>query len=172
MRVPLSFLSAESSSPDAPDTRKDARPTELVDIFPTIMAMAGAMPPSRLAGSDLFAANRYRPLTAYCEYGDMLALREDDNLLIFRSLRHGMSALDPALTEALAETSAKGEFLTLHRVSKDPFQNVDLVAQDQSTTKRLLEGLLARRKDATKGENTLSPDQIWNLRMSPDQGYW
>ena len=52
MRVPLIIRPAPALQPSAPD-RRVAEPVELVDLFPTLCAMAGIQPPAEIEGVDL-----------------------------------------------------------------------------------------------------------------------
>ena len=79
-------------------------PVELIDIVPTFTALAGAVPPAGLDGSDLLGEVDPEGV-AYAEFGDMLALRHRGTLLTFRSQLHGVTSADPRLTDRLLGTA-------------------------------------------------------------------
>ncbi len=152
-----------------------ASPVELVDIFPTLAALAGATPPAGLPGQDLLLTSLGQPdlAWAYAEHGDMLALRQGALLFSFRALQHHGSSLDPALTSALLASRRDRHRSSLHDVVSDPLQLQDLVPEQpgraESMRKRL--GSL-RRGPAAPPDGALTAEQIWELRMTPAQGYW
>jgi hypothetical protein len=96
LRVPVALLAPDPPvRPTVIDT-----PTELVDLVPTLVALAGAVPPAGLAGRDLLSPATAQE-RAYAEFGDMLMVREGDLMLSFRSEIHGVTSIDPRMTERL-----------------------------------------------------------------------
>ncbi len=179
IHVPLAILGSSSSGVSGV-SRKTDRVVELADIFPTITAMVGATPPSGTHGHDLMhpAEHALPTGTAYAEFGDMLALRMQDYLLLFRGFLHGRSSLDPELTERLAElvTSPPGLARAryhLYDVVRDPFQQRDLAAQQALKASYLLQRLMEYRRGlAAPAGQAMDPQRLWDLRLSPTEGYW
>jgi len=169
MRVPLALFEPGGEGP----TRRVADVVELVDLVPTVLRIAGAVPPAGAWGRDLTAAEPEPGASAYCEYGDMLALRRDRFLLVFRSLQHGHSTLDPEVTVRLRRQPVRPGAFTLHDVVSDPLQRHDLAASDPATLALMRDLLVASRGRAeAAAEVRVTPKRLWDLRMSPSRGYW
>lgn len=95
LRVPLLLSGPNLRARDV------AAVVELVDLYPTLAALAGVVPPAGLSGTDLLAPPGPGPAYAHAEYGDMFAVRDEDALLLFRSQIHGSTSLDPEFTTRL-----------------------------------------------------------------------
>ena len=112
--------------------------------------MAHIPPPQGIAGHSLFQDSADH--SAYAEFGDMLVLREDGWLLSFREDIHGISSLDPRLTQALIQStpshirnkvfelnpnqessSAKLDHFNLFHLGNDPNQTQHLIAEEPDT---------------------------------------
>ncbi|MFT4978524.1 MAG: hypothetical protein ACI8S6_004434, partial [Myxococcota bacterium] len=100
IHVPLARLGGSHA------TREDDRVVELIDLLPTLAALAAAEPPAGAQGHDLLSTVPDPAPFAYAEFGDMLALREGDDLLSYRFFLHNASSLDPRLTEGLVGWTA------------------------------------------------------------------
>ncbi len=151
------------------------RLVELVDLFPSLSSLGGAPPPAGIQGENLFVLSPAAdPMAqAYMEHGDMLYLRRGSHLYGMRAMVHFTSALDPQVTNVLAASGPSGPQLHLYDVVADPLQATDLVQQDPTLAREMYELLLATRRAATAPDvQKLEPEQLWELRMSPQQGYW
>ncbi len=151
------------------------QPTELVDLMPTLLALAGVVPPHGLAGQDLLDPTLREDLeseTAYVEYGDMLALRRGDHLLSMRAMVHNMTSLDPYLTEVLLCPGLLGGF-SLHDVRADPLQVHDLVADQPELALELEQVLIQRRTGpGAPPPRLFDGDRLLRLRLMRAEGYW
>lgn len=170
IRVPLVWLDDVGGAAVAPD-----HPVELVDIAPTIFARAGVVPPHGLPGVDLLDSVGSPDLeaeVAYCEYGDMLALRRGDHLLTLRAMVHNMSSLDPFLGEILACPGLREGFW-LHDVRADPYQELDLVDALPELAASLEQAMIERRTGpGALPPESLQDDQLLQLRLAGAEGYW
>ena len=181
IHVPMAFYGPGTPQPAI------GQVVELVDLFPTLAAMAAARPPASLPGEDLLALEREdSAATAYAEFGDMLALRRGPYLLGFRCWERGITSLDPFLTEQLAERVASPDAVggaqrdfrtsntvTLHDVSRDPMQDSDLMAGEQELGRQLLQLLYSLRTGAgAPPSDILGPEQLKALRDGPRFTYW
>jgi arylsulfatase A-like enzyme len=147
-------------------------PVELLDLFPTLAALAGATPPVRVQGSDLFSKSTAEP-TAYSEFGDMLAWRSGEHLLTFRCFLHNGTSLDPELTRRFEKAALGGEFFSLHRVTDDPLQQQNLQSKDMQRVRAMRDALLAHRKGpGAPPPDSLTPEALKALRLTPALGYW
>ena len=147
-------------------------PVELLDLLPTLAALAGATPPARVQGSNLFSASTSEPI-AYSEFGDMLALRSGEHLLTFRCFLHNGTSLDPELTLRFEKAALDGEFFSLHRVTDDPLQQQNLQTKDPQKTRAMRDALLAHRKGpGAPPPESLTPEALKALRLTPALGYW
>ncbi|MFH1467315.1 MAG: hypothetical protein ABIO70_23230 [Pseudomonadota bacterium] len=136
LHVPL-LVEGAGSSP------REDEVVQLIDLLPTAARAAGAAPPAGAQGRDLFGPAQ-EGATAYAEYGDMLALRQGDELLSLRCFRHGGSSLDPVLTEEIIQdqrhlrsTPERAPLqprcpTTLHDVERDYFQAEDLAQTERA----------------------------------------
>jgi len=93
LRVPILVFEPGRS----PDVRGEVR--QLVDLAPTLYTLARAVPPAVLDGRDL--RDPASSGQAWSEFGDMLSLRKGNLFLGFRSQSHGVSSIDPQMTERL-----------------------------------------------------------------------
>jgi len=147
-------------------------PVELLDLFPTLAALAGATPPARVQGSNLSSTSSPTP-TAYAEFGDMLAWRAGEHLLTFRCFLHNGTSLDPELTLRFEKAALDGEFFSLHRVTEDPLQQQNLQTEDPQRTRSMRDALLAHRKGpGAPPPESLTPEALKALRLTPALGYW
>ena len=148
-------------------------PVELVDVLPTLLVRAGAVPPHGLPGGDLLEPGVSEESdVAYVEYGDMLALRRGELLLSMRAMVHNMSSLDPYLTEVLSCPGLVGGF-SLHDIAADPLQTRDLLAEREAEALAMESLLLERRL----GHGAPAPvlyedDRLLRLRLMRAEGYW
>ena len=146
-------------------------PVELIDIFPTLATLSGATPPAGLPGDDLLGA--LQEGTTYSELGDMLAVRQGGTMLTLRTYQHHGCALDPALTDALADLPLAGPHFLLHDVRRDPMQTDDLLTQRLQQAQSLREVMISLRSGAAApAPEAITPARIWEYRMSASQGYW
>lgn len=152
---------------------------QLVDVLPTLLVAAGATLPATHHGRDLLVDAAPDPV-AYAEYGDMVAMRGGDHLLMARCFEHGSSALSPRLTAMLAQDLDRlrrppGEgaikplcATSLHDVVTDPLQTEDLLATGATTRElHLYERLVDTRTGP--GAPALPDEAVGSQRRL---GYW
>ncbi len=169
IHVPLAIFGAGGQP------RTVAQPVELVDVFPTLASLAGAVTPAGLPGQDLLASDFEEDpkATAYVEHGDMLALRQGPWLFTFRGMLHHGSSLDPALTTSLVNMRTRPVFSTLHQVVEDPHQTIDRFDAEAAVVGRMGTILEAMRKGvAAAPPGEMTPKRLWELRMTEAEGYW
>ncbi len=156
------------------ETRQVDQVVELTDLFPTLAKLAGALPPAGLPGEDLLAITTPDPNAwAYAEFGEFLALRQGPLMLSFRSYQHHPTAMDPQLTQALLAARDVQHSFRLHDVTTDPWQATDLSAAQSARFEELRKLLITIRTGvAAPPDGSLDPRKLWDLRMSPSQGYW
>lgn len=150
------------------------QPVELLDLMPTLLARAGAVPPHGLPGQDLLAPGLTEDpeAVAYAERGDMLALRRQELLLVMRAVVHHMSSLDPYLTEILLCPGFVGGF-RLHDVHADPWQALDLRRARPVDAEALETAMIERRTGPAAPAPILGEgDRLLRLRLTPSEGYW
>lgn len=170
-RVPLAVYGPEAGA----SARDDEDVVELLDLFPTLIQLAAAKPPAGMREGDLIDPSTPRRGEAYVEFGDMLALRKGRHLLAFRALIHDGNALDPELDRRLhddglaRDTGAYGLF----DVAGDSMQEQNLLESRSSDARELRQRMIQVRADAgAVPESALTPERLWEIRMSPSQGYW
>ena len=154
--------------------REDERVVELIDLLPTLAGLAGATVPAGAQGHDLLTDAMDPTPWAYAEFGDMLALRSGPELLTFRYFLHNASSLDPRLTEGLAGwTTADLPLMGLHNIPQDPLQETDLAQSAPERVQQLQRQLLTvRQGPGVPPPETMSPERLEALRLSPATGYW
>jgi hypothetical protein len=170
VHVPLALFGSRTLDVSA----QAAGLVELVDLFPTLMSMAGAVAPAGLAGSDLRKASPEEAV-AYAEFGDMLFLRQGRRAITFRCTLHNATSLDPGITSRLLDDQAAlgTELYALHDVVTDPMQRHELRGEQPAVFNAMRKRLISLRTGAAaipKGE--VSPERLWQLRMAPSDGYW
>jgi len=151
------------------------RPTELVDLLPTLAHIAGAEPPARCAGRNLLHSADEPEPAAYAEYGDMLVLRKGSHIMVFRKQSHGISSLHPALSEAVSRDDPMDETITVHLydVMSDPLQTND-ISQDEPELMLSLHDTMARIRlgPGSPPVPIVSQEQLDALQRSDTLGYW
>ncbi len=171
VHVPLLIIPPDPETPP----RDIKQPVELVDLFPTLARLAGAVPPAGLPGQDLLLEPFPDDVMAwsYAAHGDMLALRQGSLLYSVRGMFHNGTALDPEVTDFLVKAPEVGAFRQLHDVMADPLQEHDLALErpeDLATLHRLLVEI--RTGVAAAPEGSLTVQRLWELRMTRSEGYW
>lgn len=171
VRVPL--LLWDSRSPSSGEVPVSRDPVELVDLFPTLANLAGAVPPAGLAGQDLLSSPPDGEAVAYSEFGDMLAVRKGPWLLTFRALLHYGSALDPELTTRLERAIENPDLVTLYDVTTDPLQMTNLTRKEPTVVRDLWTHMVRiRTTTGAPPPELLTPERLWDLRMTSTEGYW
>lgn len=185
LRVPMLIYSPRPSG----ETKTITAPVELIDLMPTFTALAGAVQPAGLNGSDLRAPANANA-SAYAEFGDMLTIRNQGTMLTFRSQLHGVTSADPGLTERLIGTAPRSlsgtpeqmtspgrepyyEYL-MHDVHADPLQSETLpIGEDSPRFMEMVALLLAHRLGpAAPPTGELSWKQVEELRNDGALHYW
>ena len=145
-------------------------PVELLDVLPTVVAAAGAMPVTGLPGRDLLDGTPEADSYAYSELGDMISLRKGEYMLSFRGMLHHATSLDPKLTQVLM---GKPHRLMLHNVVHDPAQGNSLTREKPALADQLLDELRAvRLGPAAPSMDVLTPELVQQLRAVQRDGYW
>jgi arylsulfatase A-like enzyme len=146
---------------------------ELVDLMPTLTTLAGAVVPAGLPGRDLFAPGTEADPTAYAEFGDMLAVRSGTRLLSVRAWFFNRSSLDPELTNFVRTFKPDAHSWYLNDLAQDPYQENNLVATQTDVARRMAAKLLAiRTGPGAPAPDAMDARKVWDLRMSPADGYW
>ncbi len=161
--------------PTPQEERRITQPVELVDLFPTVAALAQAMPPAGLPGQDLLEEPfpEDPQAWAYASHGDMLALRQGAMMYSVRGLFHNGTALDPEVTDLLFKAQEAEELRHLHDVIEDPLQQTELREAHPQELHRMHELMVAIRTGAAATpEDSLTPQRLWELRMTRSEGYW
>jgi len=171
VHVPLFVI---PPNPDATPT-DITQPVELVDLFPTLATLAGAVPPAGLPGQDLLATPFPEDPRAwsYAAHGDMLALRQGGLLYTVRGMFHNGTALDPEVTDFLIKAPEAGGFSHLYDVIDDPLQQRDMAELrpgDAQSMHRLLVEIQTGVAAVPAG--SLTTERLWELRMTRSEGYW
>jgi arylsulfatase A-like enzyme len=171
LHVPLALI----GPPDTPPARVEEQVVELVDLLPTLLSLGGAVPPAGIPGQDLlatpFVADPHA--TAYAEFGDMLTVRSDTRAWSVRAFFHNRSALDPELTNFVLDYRPDAGKYALHDLVNDPFQERNLLDADPSGARRMNDLLVKiRTGPGAPPVGALDARRIWELRMSPADGYW
>jgi hypothetical protein len=148
-------------------------PAQLVDVAPTLLALAGARVPAGVSGRDLLAPAPAEPI-AYAEFGDMLSLRIGDDRLSFRSEHHGTSSLSPALTAALVgqEHADRPATYQLFDVVRDPLEHTDLAGSRPDVLAGARARLLTIRQGVASPPEGLSEEDVRQLNAIRARGYW
>lgn len=144
---------------------------ELVDLFPTLAARAGAVPPAGIPGADL-SGPPDQNATAWSEFGDTLYYRSGRHALSFRGFLHHGTVLDPQIDERLAEDHPK--YFTLFDVVADPWQSKNLVLAEPGVAQQLKRGMIRVRQTAAAPPAGTwdDPERLWEIRMARSHGYW
>ena len=152
-----------------------AHPVELLDITPTVLARAGAIPLVDAVGNDLLAEASSPPAqsAAYSEFGDMLSVRLGSYFMMARMWMHGGTSLNPEITERLRNGRLPQASFTLHDVLSDPLQAQDLFETDPDTAEHLKAVLVGIREGrGAVNLDDLSADEMDILMRQRSNGYW
>ncbi|MDP2313359.1 MAG: hypothetical protein Q8P41_10670 [Pseudomonadota bacterium] len=173
-RVPL-LVYAPPAVAGGMHPAESGRVVELLDLFPTLAGLAGAVAPARLPGADLFAGpvagtgDEY----AYAEFGDTLLYREGTYELLFRGYLHHGTVLDPQLDERLRDPASQ-KYFTVHEVMRDPWQKENLVFSQAGKFQELRAAMTGVRTGpgAPPAGTWDDPQRLWEIRMARSHGYW
>ncbi len=172
VHVPLLFFHSSGWTREEPVRHV----VELIDLCPSLLALAGAQPPAGIFGEDLFdlPPGEDPEALAYMEHGDMLYLRRGRFLYGYRAMVHYTTVLDPQLTTSLLQADPDDKGFHLHDVAADPTQQRELKLESGGApTETMRQLLIAARLAATGAEDGgLTQEQLWELRMTPREGYW
>ena len=171
LHVPLAIYGPEP----AVETRSVDTVVELRDLMPTLLHLAGAAPPAGAPEVDLLDPNLSADLRAYAEFGDMLALRQGEHLLVLRCFIHHATSLDPKVTDCARElpTGRSKSELNLYKVTEDPDQLRPIRGGRSDRKRRMSEEIWRLRSGpGATPPDALDAERVWALRMSPSQGYW
>ncbi len=171
LHVPLALV----GPPDASPARVEDQVVELVDLLPTFLAKAGAVPPASIPGQDLLADPFVADpaATAYAEFGDMLAVRSGTRMYSVRAFFYNRSALDPELTNFVIDYRPDPGKYWLNDLASDPFQERNLLQADPEGARRMNDLLVKiRTGPGAPPDGALDARRIWELRMAPADGYW
>lgn len=169
LHVPLLLIGPVEPQPE------EQQIVELIDLLPTLLARTNAVAPAGLYGQDLLAPSFVTDpqATAFAEFGDMLAVRQGALMFSGRAFFFNRSSLDPELTDFFAKYADGDERFHLHDVVRDPYQRQDLLRQRPEDARRLDTLLLSIRNGAGRAPPTaMDARKVWELRMSPADGYW
>ncbi len=158
--VPLTLF----GPPEVPVRGELDTPVELVDLLPSLVALAGGLPEASRPGRNLLTDGD--GVGAYTEDRGRLSLRVGDHRLTFRHRLGQISPLDPALTRALLEATLEpGGAFQLHDLAVDPTGTEDLLAARPELARELHRQLVERRTGpAAPAEERIRPAQLAALR--------
>jgi len=171
VHVPLAVYAQGSGG--AP--RRVDGPCELRSLFATAIRLGGGEVPAGMPAVDLLAAGYTGDARVYTEFGDMLGLRKGKHMVVFRGFLHDGNTLDPELDRRLNDPAMVREpdHYVMHDVVGDPYQANDLLQAEKETFLQLRDELIeVRTTHAAVPAEALTPERLWELRMSPSQGYW
>lgn len=171
VHVPL----AAYRSGETPQTRSVDGPCELRALFSTAILHSGGALPAGMQEFDLLEESYTGEERVYTEFGDMLGLRKGQHLIVFRGFVHDGNTVDPELDRRLedADLITEPDHYVLSDVVADPFQTRDLRQSDGALFQQLRNELIeVRTTHAAVPRDALTPERLWELRMSPSQGYW
>lgn len=170
VHVPLALI----GPPDSPPAKVESQVVELVDLLPTLVTLGGGVVPASLPGQDLLGITQADPAaTAYAEFGDMLSVRQGDWFWSVRAFFFNRSSLDPELTNFVVDYRPDAQKMWLNRLGSDPFQERNLLESDAAKAAEM-NALLVRLRTGPGAPPAggLDARKIWELRMSPADGYW
>ncbi|MBO83852.1 MAG: hypothetical protein CL927_00720 [Deltaproteobacteria bacterium] len=173
IHVPLARLDTTIEGAES-GAHPETAPVELIDLLPTFVTMAGGVVPETAQGRDLLAAESDPAPAAYAEFGDMLAIREGDELLTFRFFLHNASSLDPRLTEGLQkQVPGFSSYYAMHHIPSDPLQVNNLVRSRTERAIVLRNRLLELRTGpGAPPVDSWTTERLQELRLNPSDGYW
>lgn len=144
------------------------------DIASTVLALAGATPPSGLTGRDLraVAVGSAPPLAAVFSEGvmDMVSVRTETHKLVY----HHAPLAVAGYADTLASAPLDAEHFSLFDLRTDPSEKVDVVATQPDVAKALRDQLVAWRRGLRSGTYELPQEQV-DPAMADQMrkhGYW
>ena len=169
VHVPLALVGPSHG----PAAHIESQVVELVDLLPTLVKLGGGVVPASLPGQDLLSLTTDPEATAYAEFGDMLAVRRGDWFWSVRAFFFNRSSLDPELTNFVVDYRPNPAKMWLNRLENDPFQERNLL-QSEPAQAEAMNALLVRLRTGPGAPppGGLDARKIWELRMSPADGYW
>lgn len=152
-------------------TRSDTL-VSAVDLVPTVMAMAGSVPPAGGTGENLWAhlnagTQPTRPWVFQEGVLGQVSVRSPTHRLVF----HGLALTDPDHTQTLASAPIDGPHFTLYETAKDPTEQTDVRAAQAAEAERLRTALVDWRRSLAQGTQKSAPDAATKALLQR-HGYW
>jgi arylsulfatase len=167
-RVPM--ILAGGALPAALRGTRMAGPCAAIDVAPTLLRAAGAVPPSGLGGRDLLAGGPAPAFVVQEGVLPMMAVRTATHRLNVQGL-----PLDSPLLPLMVRVAAiAGPTFSLYDLTADPAEQRDVLAEQPEVALRLRDALLdwlaSRERAGDRGaQPTLDPAFTEMLRS---RGYW
>ena len=169
-RVPL--IIAGGALPDALRGLTIDAPVDALDLVPTIMGIAGTVPPAKARGRDLWRILQEGDLPAshgVLQQGVLgqTSLRTAQHRFTF----HGLSLTDPSYLAVLRTAPLRAANFALYDLASDPGEQHNLIEERQDLATKLRATMVEQvsRLEPTGRRTELAPDVLQMLR---DRGYW
>ncbi|GDX80974.1 arylsulfatase [Deltaproteobacteria bacterium] len=143
------------------------------DVARTVLAVAGALPPSGSGGRDLREVRRGEtPLEVVFAEGvmDMVTARTATHRLVVSGVR----LADPGHAAEIAALSLESARFALYDLAADPGEQHDVHASDVATTAALRDRIVAWREGIVAGTHALSQEEVSPevAKSLREHGYW
>jgi arylsulfatase A-like enzyme len=164
------------SGPGFPAGKRVDGLVDALDLAPTLLALAGAVPPAGLRGRDLrdVVAGTAPTRDAVFSEGvmDMIAVRTATHRLVY----HHAPLADPGYADTLAAAPLDATHFTLYDLAADPGETTDRVADPAlaGVVHDLRDRLVAWRRGLAQGTHVLPQDQVPKAMADQlrEHGYW
>ena len=158
-----------------PAAWRGTRRTELadaLDLFPTIMDVAGSVAPTGARGRSLWAelaGSQVAPKPFSLQQGVLgqTSLRTAEYRLVFS----GRLLADPAYARFLAEEPIDSGAFALFHTALDPLEQVDVLLDQPEQAQQLRQAAVQLVSGLEQGTSAQTPSPE-SIRAMRDQGYW
>ena len=168
-RVPL--VLAGGALPSALRGTRSAEVVDALDLVPTIMDLAGSVPPAGSRGRSLLAQQDRPGATPSTSLQQgvlgQTSLRTATHRLVFS----GRTLSDPAYAQHLAEQPIDGGAFSLFHSAEDPLEQRDVLAEQPELAERLRQEAARLVGQLEQGQAARVPSEH-EIRTMRDQGYW
>ncbi len=139
-----------------------------VDIVPTLLGAAGAVPPAGVAGRDLLSAEPAAVHVFQESVMDELSVRSQTHRLVFRGVPPAFDLLELALAVA----PMQAPHFALYDLRNDPDETTDVLAAQLEVAEELRAAMLRWHRGLSRGQPgsvARDPELLQALRA---RGYW
>jgi arylsulfatase A-like enzyme len=145
---------------------------DALDITPTIMGMAGSIPPSRARGENLWSALQNQTTsTKSVVYQQGVLGQTAVRTATHRLLFSGLPLTDNNYLSVMKESDINSKYFSLYAIHSDPNEHENVVEAEQELAETLRHEMVRITMDLYRA-TTEQPLDAHSKKMLQERGYW